>query len=99
MNGRIEMGNDEFILYIRKMYPGCNETNNDLGRKIWDWIIEKDPIAIQTKEDAACYWGDTGPFIATDKLPKTATQFSFSIDILPILFRYLDELGEGKKNS
>ena len=94
MSGRIEMGNDEFILYIRKRYPGCKRTNEVLGRKIWDWIRENDPNPIQTKEDQICYWRDTGTFIAEDKLPKTATQFSFGIDILPGLFGYLDELGK-----
>ena len=94
MSRTIEMGNDEFILYIRKRYPRCNRTNDVLGRKIWEWIRDNDPNAVQTKEDARCYWGDTGTFIADDELPKTATQFSFRIDILPGLFGYLDELGK-----
>jgi hypothetical protein len=94
MSRTIEMGNDEFILYIRKTYPECKGTNEVLGRKIWEWIRDTDPNATQTKEDAPCLWRHTGAFIAEDKLPKTATQFSFRIDILPALFGYLDELGK-----
>ena len=95
MSRTIEMGNDEFILYIRKRYRGCNETNKELGRKIWQWISVNDPNAIQTEEDRPCYWGDSGDFIAENRLPKTATQFSFRTDILTGLFEYLDELGKG----
>lgn len=99
MSRTIVMGNDEFILYIRKRYPGCKVPNEVLGRKIWVWIRNNDPEATQTKEDDPCYWRETGAFIAEDKLPKTATQFSFRIDILPELFGYLDKLGKGRKHA
>jgi hypothetical protein len=46
MAARIQMGNDEFILYIRKTSINCNLFNNDLGKKIWEWILSKDNTAI-----------------------------------------------------
>lgn len=37
---RIQMGNDEFILYIRKN-SHTTKTNDVLGREIWNWIKKK----------------------------------------------------------
>jgi len=89
----IEMGNDEFILYIRKTYLRCRTTNDVLGKKIWEWIGNKMPNAEKIKEDESCYWENMGDSISDVKLPKTAAQFSFSRNILPELYDYLDELG------
>jgi transcriptional regulator with XRE-family HTH domain len=39
MGTRITMGNDEFILYIRKNHPHCATSNDQLGKCIWQGII------------------------------------------------------------
>jgi hypothetical protein len=49
------MGNDEFILYIRKRYPDCATSNDALGRGIWRWIRAADPQASKLVEDEDCY--------------------------------------------
>jgi hypothetical protein len=90
----ILLGNDEFILYIRKHHPACSLPNDALGRRIWVWIQTADPNATKTEEDAPCYWGGNGLFITEDRLPKTATQFSFQRTILPNLYDFLDSLGQ-----
>ncbi len=89
----IRMGNDEFILYIRKTYPECKTTNDVLGKKIWEWIKNRMPNAEIIKENKPCYWENMGDSISDVKLPKTAAQFSFSRNILPELYDYLDKLG------
>lgn len=91
MINTITMGNDEFILYIRKTSE-CKLVNNDLGRKIWDWISSNDKSAVIIKEDQPCLWGDNTPNTGPRKLPKTATQFRFDRKILPDLYDYIDEL-------
>jgi hypothetical protein len=88
------MGNDEFILYIRKRYPNCMQSTSELGRRIYQRIVQMDSNAHIVQEDAPCYWGDTGDFVAEDKLPKTAAQISFDPSILPQLFGFLDGLGD-----
>lgn len=42
------MGNDEFILYIRKQPPCCQISTKDLGRNICEWIIEHDRNVIKS---------------------------------------------------
>lgn len=94
----IRMGNDEFILYIRKQYPDCIITNEDLGKRIWQWIRENNPEGSAIIErDANCYWGnndEVNDFIRADRLPKTAAQISFRRDYLPDLYTFLDLLGQ-----
>jgi hypothetical protein len=94
---KIVIGNDEFILYIRKRYPDCPMDNPLLGKEIWRGLQVLDPEAQIEERDAPCYWGDTGGFVAEDKLPKTAAQFLFNREILPKLYSYLDRLGSGEK--
>ena len=36
MKSKIRMGNDEFILYIRKQNVNCKTSNPVLGKKIWE---------------------------------------------------------------
>ncbi len=38
MSTSIQMGNDEFILYIRKNHQKCATNNALLGKRIWEWI-------------------------------------------------------------
>ncbi len=85
----VVMGNDEFILFIRKQRPACNLLNPELGKRIWIWISENDPGVRIVHEDADCYWGNIGAFVSESRLPKTAAQISFDENLLPRLYRYL----------
>jgi transcriptional regulator with XRE-family HTH domain len=95
MSTTISMGNDEFILYVRKNHPNCAKSNDDLGKKIWDWIERHDAMAKQLNDGKSvpCSWGETGAHIGETKLPKTATQFRFERKLLPELYDHLDVLG------
>jgi transcriptional regulator with XRE-family HTH domain len=95
MGTTIKMGNDEFILYIRKIHPACNTTNDDLGRRIWKWIQEHDATAEKADGGISvpCKWGATGAEIGDKKLPQSATQFHFERSLLPALYDHLDALG------
>ncbi len=83
---RIRMGNDEFILYIRKTKLGCAKSNEQLGKEIWIWLRDQ-ANGTKTVEDQPCVWefGQHG-------LPKTAAQFVFDRAQLPELFTFLDSL-------
>lgn len=102
MNSSITMGNDEFILYIRKNYPKCAKSNDDLGQRIWEWIKVNDATAYKVGKDGnrddnagpvSCRWSETDALVIEAKLPYTATQFRFERSLLPSLYEYLDELG------
>jgi transcriptional regulator with XRE-family HTH domain len=95
MSTSIQMGNDEFILYIRKNYPNCATNNDQLGKRIWEWIRERDATAGKAgKEEAVpCIWGDTAANIGETKLPQKATQFHFERSLLPSLYDLLDSIG------
>ena len=95
MSVSIEMGNDEFILYIRKNYEKCTKRNDVLGENIWKWIIKEDATARQVRVDEPCRWGGDADHIGATDLPKTATQFRFERKLLPSLYDHLDELGQG----
>jgi hypothetical protein len=88
-NQTIKMGNDEFILYIRKN-SNCETPTNVLGRQISSWFKTKN-IA-PTQRDIDCYWETIGASIDEKFLPKTAAQFEFNRSLLPELFTHLDEL-------
>lgn len=91
MNTKITMGNDEFILYIRKKETKCSIQNDRLGRMIWLKIKEFD-INAEQDDEIDCLWGKDGNHIKELELPKTATQFIFDRKILPELYDYLDTL-------
>jgi hypothetical protein len=91
-NATIKMGNDEFILYIRKNYQ-CNIENDMLGKDIWIWIHQNDPNAIQTEKNKPTMWDS--PFVGPTQLPQTATQFEFDRKLLVLLYNHLDALGAG----
>jgi hypothetical protein len=94
MSTSIQMGNDEFILYIRKIHKACTKTNDDLGQRIWKWIKEHDATAEQVNgKSEPCEWGAIGAGLGETKLPKTATQFRFERSLLPALYEHLDALG------
>lgn len=86
----ITMGNDEFILYIRKNFMSRHATNDRLGKMIWKWLVRNDPAAVIVERDQPCRWGDSGTITSDTSLPKTATQFRFSRAALPDLYAYLD---------
>lgn len=94
MNETIKMGNDEFILYVRKQNKGCKLTTPVLGKRIWEWIRENDLNAVEVEVDMPCMWGEYINEKVVDKLqlPKTATQFEFRIDLLPRLYKYLTSI-------
>lgn len=87
------MGNDEFILYIRKKATKCSLSNDQLGKMIWIWIFAEDNNAKQVEDDRPCLWGKSANNIDAKALPITATQFEFKRSILPGLYDYLDDLG------
>ena len=89
----INMGNDEFILYIRKNYRHCNIENDQLGKRIWEEIQRLDRNAKKIIEDQPCMWETDGDSISPNILPKTAAQFSFDRNILSSIYNFLDELG------
>lgn len=90
MNSRIVMGNDEFILYIRKQNKKCKSTNDQLGRKIWEWLINN-ANGTQVEENMKCLWGKNADNVNEKGLPYTATQFAFDRDKLPKLYDFLDK--------
>ena len=94
MNETIKMGNDEFILYVRKQNKGCKLTTPVLGKRIWEWIRENDLNAQESPYPEPCLWGEYINEEVVDKLqlPKTATQFEFRIDLLPDLYKFLTNI-------
>ncbi|MDR2083881.1 MAG: hypothetical protein LBP67_02665 [Bacteroidales bacterium] len=87
----IKMGNEEFILYIRKWHPNCEITNDKLGRKIWEWIKYNDKTARQLNREE-CPWGKNAKNVNKEDMPYTATQFEFDRNLLIRLYDYLDFL-------
>lgn len=89
----INMGNDEFILYLRKNHQQCNIENDQLGKRIWEEIQRLDSNASIIIRDQPCEWETEGESISPIRLPKTATQFLFDRRILISIYNFLDELG------
>lgn len=90
----IEMGNDEFILYVRKRRGGVGVTNDTLGKRIWKWIMENDTSArqIHGRENERCLWDEDDVNVNPNMLPKTACQFRFNRNLLVRLYDFLDTL-------
>jgi len=93
MGETIHMGNDEFILHIRKQYD-CDLSNPQLGRRIWRWLRDN-ADGEQVSGQVTAAWGDGIAAVRWNKLPGTATQFRFRLDALPALYRFLGQLGRG----
>ena len=85
----ITMGNDEFILCIRKNFPNCSISNDKLGKTIWHWLQNNDLSSKIIVRDQPCQWGNSEEITSEVSLPKTATQFKFTIQTLPQLFAFL----------
>ena len=89
----IKMGNDEFILYVRKQNSTCKYDTKKLGELICKWLKEHAGLVDKNIEyDRECLWGEHADNVSPDKLPKTASQFEFDRDKLPALYDYLDSL-------
>ncbi len=91
MSTKIKMGNDEFILYIRKWHPECKTITSQLGKSIWLWLDANGATKCQPKSKHS-YW-DKSDKVNKDMLPADATQFEFDRNLLPKLYDYLDSLG------
>lgn len=85
----INIGNDELILHIRKNYRNCVITNDQLGKKIWQWLQVNDPNSKIINRDQQCEWGNSEEITSDITLPKSATQFQISLSILPQLYEQL----------
>jgi transcriptional regulator with XRE-family HTH domain len=95
MDKMIKLGNDEFILYIRKNFPKCTIKNDRLGSRIWQWLRDNaGGKKLYGDEAQPAIWGDSGAFVDEVKLPRKATQFEFSRSNLPELYSFLDRLGQ-----
>lgn len=94
MASEIHMGNDEFILHVRKNNPICGLSNEQLGKRIWQWIRNADPSASKLHSGKAqpCLWAAETDSSTDSKLPQRARQFSFRRDLLPDLFSFLERL-------
>jgi len=88
----IKMGNDEFILYLRKNALARMSDNVYLGKIIWEKIKTLDPNAFIVERDQKCLWNCEGENVNEHMLPKTATQFSFEKSIIPQIYDFLDSL-------
>jgi len=87
----IKMGNDEFILYIRKWHPDCKTSTQQLGKAIWIWLRNKNAKKLKEQPQHA-YWVKAEK-VELEMLPEYATQFEFERSLLPLLYDKLDELG------
>jgi hypothetical protein len=88
----IVIGNDEFILYVRKHNQACKLDNETLGKQICEKIKSLDPNAKIVEENKASYWDLHGVSVAKDKLPATSAQMEFDREILPKLYDFLDQV-------
>lgn len=94
MNTKITMGNDEFILYIRKWHSKCETITSQLGKEIWVWLKTKG--AVKSPKKPNCSYWDKSDKVNKDMLPKHATQFEFDRSLLPNLYDYLDYIANKK---
>lgn len=97
MKNTITMGNDEFILYIRKNY-NCSLTNDRIGKMAWKWILENSKGISKEKDiirGVPCLW-QVSKMRKTYgmRLPRAASQITFNRKLLPKLYSFLDEIGE-----
>ena len=91
VSSTIQMGNDEFILYIRKKKSKCSLTNDQLGKMIWHWLEENAGGEIVNSNEN-CHWAISEDKNGALKLPKTAAQIKFNRVQLPQLYNELDRL-------
>ncbi len=94
MHGWIRLGTDELILYIRKRYPSCTLTNEQISHRVWWWLREHDPESrrMHKGQPQPCLWGAEGPAVGPTLLPSEAPEYQFDRSLLPELFRMLDQI-------
>ncbi|CAK8725654.1 hypothetical protein GMJAKD_16995 [Candidatus Electrothrix aarhusensis] len=68
-------------------------SNDQLGKKIWKWL--RDHGAEKVAENQVCEWGDSSNITSETTLPKTAAQFQINHDLLPDLYKKLEEIANG----
>jgi len=88
VNERICMGNDEFILHVRKHYEGCELDNPTIGRRVWTWLRDN-ANGEQVSGQQPALWGTDNEAVDRVGLPGSATQFEFDLDGLSDLYRFL----------
>lgn len=94
----IKLGNDEFILFIRKNQvdggKASKTKNNQLGIEIWEFIRDNEIGSKVTEESVPCKWN---PIKCNDEgfgLPKNATQFNIDISRLSELYGRLYKISQ-----
>ena len=93
--GKIKIGADELILWLRKNEKAMDIHNDVLGEKIRKLIEEdkeKKIYGIKMKQEP-CLWAreDGDENIGPYNLPKTATQYWIDTDKLPQLYEELNQ--------
>ncbi len=91
LSDRITMGNDEFILHLRKHYSSSMK-NPQIGKRVWQWLRDN-ADGQKLDGEPTCIWGRDPAAVGETRLPVSATQFSFRTDALPDLYRFLGHLG------
>ncbi len=94
----VKLGNDDFILFIRKNQRQGGKAsvtkNNQLGSDIWKFIRDS-KIGDKVNDDSIpCQWN---PIECNDEglgLPKNATQFNIETTKLEILYNKLYEMSQ-----
>jgi hypothetical protein len=94
----IKLGNDDFILFIRKNQRQGGKAsltkNNQLGSDIWKFIRDNKIGAKVNEDSIPCQWN---PIECNDEgfgLPKNATQFNIDTSKLKILYDKLYEISQ-----
>lgn len=96
-NKKIKMGNDEFILYIRKRTTSCKYNNDELEDLIWKWISTKDKNAKKKPVTPQKSLWSVSENVNEFMLPESSYQFEFKKSLLLDLYTYLDCLAKNKK--
>ena len=94
MAERIRMGNDEFILHIRKHYA-CDIRNPQLGDRIARWLREN-ADGVVVRENQPAVWGEQIAACGELNLPRTSAVLEFRRDALPDLYAFLEDLATGR---
>ena len=89
----IKIGNDDFILYIRKNQRAdglMSKTKNDrIGRMIWEFIRDNKFGKKVSEDSVSCIWNPIGCNDDGFGLPKNATQFYIDTSKVEVIY---DEL-------
>ncbi len=89
---KITMGDDEFILYIRKQHKNCEINTQEFGRQISVWMKKQGLYEPKDKKEELCLWVGSSN-IDGKNLPEYANQYTFDRSWLPKIYDQLDEIG------